>query len=428
MSVLQSYSPHVGTANGIRVPAYSDAERDRRWQLGRDLMDEHVVEALIVYGDREGAFPAPFAPDTYFTNDRPGAIVIFPRHAEPISLLAFPMAALGHLEARLRGEAVWIPPEQIFAGKNGETVVRILKKLGLAKSPIGVIGMEPYAPYYFDGAIPYNTWKSIRDGLPDAKFKPVQSSFMQLIASRSDEEIEVLKWCAQVGERMCEAMLASTRPGVSEGDVYSAVMEACPKNVGFAGLMLLGSGHEYFAWGPPTWTYRPHSPRIIQEGDLVVAELFCSFGMLETQHQPSIAVGQVHRDFENAARIARNAYEIGLSKLRPGHRFREVVEAMEEPVREAGGRHVHPWIQSLNPFGLISGLQGLSQTPGAEHYGRIGDIPLLGGDVVLQRGMTFAVEPNCALGRRLVNVGGTVVVGGREPLELNHIATSLMRV
>jgi Xaa-Pro aminopeptidase len=205
-------------------------------------------------------------------------------------------------------------------------------------------------------------------------------------------------------------------------------MEACPKNVGFTGLMLLGSGHEYFAWGPPTWTYRPQAPRIIQEGDVTVAEISCSFGMLETQHQPCIAVGKVHADFEKAAEIARESYEIGLSKLRPGHRFGEVVDAMEEPVRRAGGRHVHPWIHSLNPFGLISGLQGLSETPGAEHYGRIGDIPLAGRDVELRRGMTFALEPNCALERHLVNVGGTVVVSGAAPLELNHIATSLMRV
>jgi hypothetical protein len=40
--------------------------------------------------------------------------------------------------------------------------------------------------------------------------------------------------------------------------------------------------------------------------------------------------------------------------------------------------------------------------------------------------MTFAVEPNCAFGRRAVNVGGTVVIGEDRPLELNAIATRLM--
>ena len=85
------------------------------------------MDALIVYGDREGSFPAPFAHDTYFTNDRPGAIVIFPREGEPISIVAFPMAVADQMEARLRHEAVWIEPENVFAGKRGATLVELLK-------------------------------------------------------------------------------------------------------------------------------------------------------------------------------------------------------------------------------------------------------------------------------------------------------------
>ncbi len=410
-----------------KLPTYSLAERDRRWQLGRQFMDEHGLRALIIYGDREGSFPAPFAIDTYFTNDRPGAIVVFPRDAEPISLVAFPMAVVDQMQARLRNESVWIRPENVFAGKKGAAVVDVLKKHGLTRGSVGVIGLETYPPYYFEGPIPYNTWKTVIDSFPETTFLPVQKQFFELTAARSNEELEVLKWCGKVGERMCEAMLDATRPGVSEGEIYAAVTDACPKEAGFTGMILLGSGHEYFAWGPPSWIYRPHAPRIIEEGDVVLAEVFCSFGMLETQHQPTIAVGRVHPDFEKAAAVARRSYEVGLKELRPGRPFKKVVEAMEAPVREAGGRHVHPWIQSMNPFGIISGVDGLSNVPGADHYGRVGHIPMVGGDVEIQSGMTFACEPNCAIGRHLVNLGGTVVVGDHGPLELNHISAHLMR-
>ena len=57
----------------LNVPTFSLAERDRRWQLANDLMEQEGVDALIVYGDREGAFPASYAPDTYFTNERAGS-------------------------------------------------------------------------------------------------------------------------------------------------------------------------------------------------------------------------------------------------------------------------------------------------------------------------------------------------------------------
>lgn len=425
---VQTLTQEASVGQSTAFPTYSLAERDRRWQLARDLMEEQGVDALITYGDREGSFPAPFAHDNFFTNDRPGAIVIFPRHGEPISIVAFPMAVADHMEARLRHEAVWIRPENVFAGKRGATIAELIKKLGLAHASIGVIGLDPYPPYYFEGAIPYNTWHTVLADLPHAKFEHVQKRFLEMIARRSDEEIAALKWCAQIGEKMCEAMLAATRPGVSEGDIYSAAMEACPKNGGFAGLILLGSGHEYFAWGPPSWIYRPHAPRTIRKGDVILAEVFCQFGMLETQHQPTIAIGDVHPDFEKAAAAARRSYEAGLRALVSGGQFGDVVDAMEEPIRHAGGQHVHPWIHSINPFGnALSGFAGFSQVPGASRYGRVGQIPRIGNDLVLQPGMSFAFEPNCAFGRHVANLGGTVVVGENQPIELDRVSTNLMR-
>ena len=340
-----------------KVPTYSLKERDRRWNIGRQLMEKEGLDALLIYGDREGAFPAPFCADTYFTNDRPGAIVVFPRNSEPVSITAFPMAVTDHLESSIRHEGVWIKPQNIFAGKKGEMIAGILKKLGLNKGTIGVIGLEPYPPFYFDGAMPYNTYKTVLDNLPDAEFKPVQRQFIMLTASRSDEELEVLKYSAMVGERMSEAMRDATEPGATEAEIYAAGMEVASRLGCYSTLMLLGSGKEYFSWSLPSWTYRPHSPRVIEEGDVLLAEVFCSFGMLETQHQPTIAVGNVHPDFEKAAVAVRESYEAGLEKLKPGNKFGDVVEAMEAPVKRIGGWHVHPWIHGMNPFGTISGLQ-----------------------------------------------------------------------
>jgi hypothetical protein len=59
----------------LQVPGYSLAERDRRWALARELMAAEGVEALIVYGEHECADLAPFAPDAYFSNDRPGSFL-----------------------------------------------------------------------------------------------------------------------------------------------------------------------------------------------------------------------------------------------------------------------------------------------------------------------------------------------------------------
>jgi Xaa-Pro aminopeptidase len=168
---------------------------------------------------------------------------------------------------------------------------------------------------------------------------------------------------------------------------------------------------------------------VIEKGDMVMAEIFSSCGMLETQHQPSVAVGKVHPDFERAADVARASYESGLNQLRPGRTFGDVVKAMETPLKKAGGHNIHPLIHSLNPYGLIGGFgEGLALLPEAARYGQVGQVPTFGAEVELQPGMTFSFEPSCMFGKRFVNVGGTVVVDRDGPEPLNQLATRLMRV
>ncbi|MGD8319198.1 MAG: M24 family metallopeptidase [Gemmatimonadota bacterium] len=411
----------------MQIPSYSLAERDRRWALANRLMEEEGLDALIVYGDREAAFPASFAPDTYFTNERAGAIVIFPKGGEPISVVFLTTVVEDHIQAGYTKSQGWVRPENMYVGKMGANVVEIIEDRGLDKASFGVIGLEAYPPFYFDGAMPYNTWQTILEDLPEATFEPVGDKFFELTAVKSEEELAVLRWSADVGEKMSQAMLAATRPGVRENEIYAAAMKACAENVGFTSVILMGSGPEFVGWGPPAWIYRPEAPRVIEEGDVILAEVFASFGMLETQHQPAIAVGEVHPDFEIAADAARRSYEAAVRTLKAGATFGDVVEAMNVPMHEAGGWQVHPLIHSISPFGLIGVGDKLADLPEAERYGKVLQIPSLGLDTVLKAGMVFAVEPNCAIGKRVVNLGGTVVVGEDGGVELNDNTTRLMR-
>jgi len=411
----------------LTVPRYSLAERDRRWSLANRLMSESGLDALIVYGDREGAFPGSFAPDSYLTNERPGSIVIFPKNGEPISVVILTTVIEDHIQAGHTRTQGWICPENMFVGKMGANVVEIIEDRGLAAGKFGVIGLEPYPPFYFDGAIPYNTWQTILEDLPDANFVPVGNRFSELTAVKSKEEIEVLRWSAAVGEKMSQAMLDAARPGVRENEIYAAAMKACADSVGFSTLILMGSGPEFVGWGPPAWTYRPEEPRVIKEGDVVLAEVFASLGMLETQHQVSIAVGSVHPAFEVAAEAARKSYEAGVAGLRTGAVFGDIVEAMTVPMRAVNGWQVHPLIHSMNPFGLIGAGEKPVDLPEIGSYGKALRIPSVGLDAVLKAGMVFALEPNCAIGKRVVNIGGTVIVGEHEGVELNHNTTRLMR-
>ena len=46
-------------------------------------------------------------------------------------------------------------------------------------------------------------------------------------------------------------------------------------------------------------------------------------------------------------------------------------------------------------------------------------------DIVLQRGMVLALEPNACLGDHRVNIGGTIIITDEACEELNTIPTRL---
>lgn len=158
------------------------------------------------------------------------------------------------------------------------------------------------------------------------------------------------------------------------------------------------------------------------EGDVIASEVFCNFDMRATQHHVTIAVGDVHKDFERAALVARASYDAGLAAMQAKRTFGEVAVAMVEPVRAAGGWMRGPQIHSLNPFGALCGVppdSDLSGLDGAERYPHQRGYPTQLGEMVLEPGMTFAFEPSCAFGRHAVTIGGTVIVGDDDPIELN---------
>ncbi|GLX04481.1 M24 family metallopeptidase [Microbispora sp. NBRC 16548] len=410
------------------LPTFSPAERDRRWDLARELMDAEGVDALVVYGGRGSGGPAEWAPDVFFTNDCPGAIVVFPRVGEPIALVRSPARIGDHLAASARGDAVWIRPENMLVAGHAYGVAEVLRAHGLDRSPIGVLGLEACAPSHTDPPMPYTLWSSVLQQLPQLTFRSVERGFVTRTLPQSAEELAVVGHAAAVGEAMAQAMLRAVRPGVSEASVYAAGVAECLRQGATAPGMSITSGREPVSCGPPAWSYRPQRPRVIEDGDLVLAEISCSYGMRETRQRVAVAVGGIHPELEAAARSARASYEAGLAVLRPGRTFGEVVTAMTRPLEETGGRHPHPLVHALNPRAAVGGSGArLGVLPETARYGLLAEQPTIGSDLPLVPGMTFALTPTCAYGRRSAGLGGTVVVGEDGPIELNSITTHLMR-
>lgn len=423
------------------VPTYTLAERDRRWNMvsstnpisalssyitfkltptkTRAYMEEENVEAMIIFGEHEDSGPSICTYDTWLTNQRPGCTVIFPRKGDPICLMPFFIHLYSHHDDLSKGNGGWIAPEQIRLGRDANSITSVLNELGLGLpgTTIGVIGLEPFPVWHTDGIVPYSLWTKVLAQLPDTNFKPVAERFTRMQMALGSEEVEAIRHSAAIGDAMAQSMIKATRPGALESEIYAAGMAAA-HNAGTVvpGIMMICGANK--GPGIPAWAYRPQAPNKVNSGEVLVAEIFCNSGMRATQHQLTVAIGEVHEDIERAAKVARACYDAGLRALRPGEIFSTVCRAMLKPLEEAGGWARGPQIHSLNPIAAICAVpENMSHLPGHERYPSVPASPDLLGDLKLVPGMTFAFEPSCGFGQNMVCLGGTVIVGEDGAIE-----------
>ncbi len=347
-------------------PGLSKKERDRRWGRAKEMMRAEGLECLVVFGLKgRDQF------DRYLTNDRTGGIVIFPLEGELAYLSWTTSDVVSHLESALRGEESWV--RDIRRGTTGAGVVGVLRERGYERANIGVVGLDSWAPAQLEGYVPYRTWAYISDNLPHANFRDVSLAFAKLVLVKSEDELQIMRRAAEIGELAAEAMMKATRPGVSENVIYAATVNQLFLNGANGGIsphttpMIMHSGADNMSWGAPMWLLRGQPPRVVKNGDLVQAEIFSRYGGMEAQLQMSVAIEPVDPVNRECAEIARRVYEVGLKALRPGKTFGEVVEAMEAVLTQAGAWHSTPLIHSLSPLSWVSGAAaGIEKIPGID--------------------------------------------------------------
>jgi Xaa-Pro aminopeptidase len=387
-------------------------------------MDKRGLDGLLVFAsDKLGL-------DHYVTNDRPGQHLIFHRNGKMITLAFSAQVPAQNLTSAERGENTWL--DDVRIGLGGDAVVKILREVGLENKRIGVVGTgELGTSFMREGWVPYQTWRAVKEGLATATFENVTLDFVLLMLERSPRDIACLRRAAAAGEKACQVMIEATCAGATELDIYNAGICAVHQAGAQTTGMILTSGPDNTAWGPPTWVYREEKPRVLEEGDIVMVELFPRVAGMEAQQQLSIALGKVHPNHERCAEAARKSYELGLAAIKPGVKFSEVSEIMEGPIREIGGWHITPHLHTMNPHSHTDsvGVDLEKQVPElARRFPTIRGRGRVGGDFELKPGMTLSVQPNAQLGRHRVNIGGTAAVTETGAEELNFIPNFLQRV
>lgn len=191
--------------------------------------------------------------------------------------------------------------------------------------------------------------------LPGRELVDVSWSFNELMLGKSDEELALLRWAATTAEAASRAMFDAIEPGVPETEVYAHILSTIFRHGCHAHYptLILHTGPENLAWGPPRWTTTAERAHRFAEGDLVLAEIFPTFGNTEVQVQMAVSVGKPNPTVAQCASVSRASYEAGLSVLNADITFDDLVQAMGQPHRESGCWAPTPLVHTINPVAFI---------------------------------------------------------------------------
>src|SRR5437879_7011119 len=192
----------------------------------------------------------------------------------------------------------WV--EDVRDGRNrwGQNAIERINELGLQKGTIGISGLAGLfrAP---EGIIPYTSVKVIQDTFPQAKVVNATEMMQEIRAVKSAEEVSLLERSAAIIEKVIETMVQTARPGVSEKELYGAMVHAMLSNGGeLPTLFFLSAGPDI-----SNSSFVP-TDYAIQNGDRIINEIEAKYAGYAAQAVSPMVVGNPKEDYEEMIQIS----------------------------------------------------------------------------------------------------------------------------
>jgi Xaa-Pro aminopeptidase len=373
------------------IPQLSLQERDRRYKIVRAQMAKHGIDCLLLPANT-GRWEQLQGDSRYLTTIGGFATEVF---------TVFPRA--GDVTAYIFNRAAWWKQVQKWVsdvrdGRNrwGQNAIERISELGLQKGTIGISGLAGLfrAP---EGIIPYSSVKAIQDAFPQAKIVNATEMMQEIRAVKSAEEVSMLERSASIVEKTIEAMVENANPGVSEKELYGAMVHAMLANGGeLPTLFFLSAGP-----GLSNSSFVPTDYRI-QKGDRIIDEIEAKYGGYAAQAVCPVAMGIPDDEYQKMIDISRACFDAILGAMKPGVTFGALFDVYKRTVEQQGkGKYLwnHPMMHAR---GLGDDGPALLGDEDLERFSKI----------ELQTGMTFILKPQVrpVQGKGRASLGDTVTV------------------
>src|SRR6266581_125135 len=375
----------------MQIPQLSLEERDRRYKKVRTEMARRGIDCLLLPANT-GRWEQLQADSRYLSSIGGFATEVF---------TVFPLE--GEVTAYIFNRAGWWKQAQNWVqdvrdGRNrwGENAIERIKELGRGQGTIGIAGLAGLfrAP---EGIIPYSSVKAIQDTFPRAKLINATEMMQEIRAVKSAEEVSLLERSAGIIEKVIETMVQTARPGVSEKELYGAMVHAMLSNGGeLPTLFFLSAGPDI-----SNSSFVP-TDYVIQNGDRIINEIEAKYAGYAAQAVSPMVVGKPKEDYEAMIQISRACFEAILDEMKPGVRFGSLFDTYRETVEQRGkGKDLwnHPMMHAR---GLGDDGPALLGNKDVERFSKM----------KLEAGMAFILKPQVrtAQGKGRASIGDTVVV------------------
>ncbi len=298
---------------------FSAQEMARRWRLARDLMAQHNLTGLLVFGN-SGVNRHNEANIFWLTNhlDLHHNYLIAPLD-ESVEAALYTGLTNHVPNARQVSD---IPIIEWGGYNPAETVAARLVATGMARGRLGLVGVN----HKFGMGMPYQHYRALRDGVPGLELVDVTLEFIRLRTIKSAEEIEWLRRAAEFTDRTIYALRDQVRPGMPEYALLGIVEGAYRAGGGQPHIAFLRS----MAMDDPNGCLPAQNPgrRVIQQGDVIITEISASYWGYSGQiHRPIFVGAEPTKEWQRMFDTALEAYNRIAAVIKPGAAERDVIRA-----------------------------------------------------------------------------------------------------
>jgi Xaa-Pro dipeptidase len=291
----------------LRYPTFSAAEFARRLTAARAKMDEHDLDALLVYG-------AGRAPEIQYLTDWPGtreSFLVVPRRDPPTLLVQFHNHVPNARRIATTSDVRWAgtsPPETLAA------------VLGAVPIHTGVFGLT--------GGWPWRVVAALKEVLARMTYVDASPILRDLRTVKSAEELDRLRLAARLTDEAMRALERDVRPGMREFELAAIVEGAYLREGGVNSIHFMATtSMRAPEIGVPS---QLPSARVIERGDVLITEIGAEWWGYAGQIHRAYAIGGDPTDqYRKLHDVAVEAYRRIVGVLRDGATVAEVLDAAD---------------------------------------------------------------------------------------------------